>query len=110
MTMQIFIKKKLGDGFTEIQGPAWSGFLRMQAQLLRTLNAELQADHGITLSEYEVLLLLDLAPNLDFPSPRLLPQSSSHSVEFRDWSIGWRATATSGVKRVHKTREFHTLS
>jgi hypothetical protein len=43
------------DGFTDIQGLAWSGFLRLQVQLLRTLNAELQAEHGITLSEYEVL-------------------------------------------------------
>ncbi len=56
MTVQTFVKEKLEDGFTDIQGPAWSGFLRMQAQLLRTLNAELQAEHGITLSEYEVLL------------------------------------------------------
>ena len=67
MTMQAFVKEKLGDGFTEIQGPAWSGFLRMQAQLLRTLNAELQADHGITLSEYEVLLFLDWAPQSRLP-------------------------------------------
>ena len=43
MTVQTFVKEKLEDGFTDIQGLAWSGFLRMQAQLLRTLNAELQA-------------------------------------------------------------------
>jgi DNA-binding MarR family transcriptional regulator len=67
MTMQTFVKEKLGDGFTDIQGPAWSGFLRMQAQLLRTLNAELQAEHGITLSEYEVLLFLDWAPQSRLP-------------------------------------------
>lgn len=67
MTMQTFVKEKLGDGFTEIQGPAWSGFLRMQAQLLRMLNAELQAEHGITLSEYEVLLFLDWAPQSRLP-------------------------------------------
>jgi DNA-binding MarR family transcriptional regulator len=67
MTIQPFLKEKLGDGFNEIQGPAWSGFLRMQAQLLRTLNAELQAEHGITLSEYEVLLFLDWAPQSRLP-------------------------------------------
>ena len=65
--MQTFVKKKLGEGLTVIQGPAWSGFLRMQAQLLRTLNAELQANHGITLSEYEVLLFLDWAPESRLP-------------------------------------------
>ncbi len=62
MTVQTFVKEKLEDGFTDIQGLAWSGFLRMQAQLLRTLNAELRAEHGITLSEYEVLLFLDWPP------------------------------------------------
>ena len=67
MTMQPFLKEKLGDGFNDIQGPAWSGFLRMQAQLLRTLNAELQAEHGITLSEYEVLLFLDWSPESRLP-------------------------------------------
>ena len=67
MIVRTFVKEKLGDGFTDIQGPAWSGFLRMQAQLLRTLNAELQAEHGITLSEYEVLLFLDLAPQSRLP-------------------------------------------
>jgi DNA-binding MarR family transcriptional regulator len=67
MTMQPFLKEKLGDGFNDIQGPAWSGFLRMQAQLLRTLNAELQAEHGITLSEYEVLLFLDWSPEDRLP-------------------------------------------
>jgi DNA-binding MarR family transcriptional regulator len=67
MSMQTFVKEKLGDGFTDIQELAWSGFLRMQAHLLRTLNAELQADHGITLSEYEVLLFLDCAPDSRLP-------------------------------------------
>jgi DNA-binding MarR family transcriptional regulator len=67
MAMQPFLKEKLGDGFNDIQGPAWSGFLRMQAQLLRTLNAELQAGHGITLSEYEVLLFLDWSPESRLP-------------------------------------------
>jgi len=52
MTMQAIVKEKLGDGFTDIQGPAWSGFLRMQAQMQRMHNARLQAHYGITLSEY----------------------------------------------------------
>lgn len=68
MTMQVSVKQeRLEDGFTPIQGPAWAGFLRMQSQLLRTLNAELQANDGITLSEYEVLLFLACAPQFRLP-------------------------------------------
>ena len=74
MTVQTFVKEKLEDGFIDIQGLAWSGFLRMQAQLLRTLNAELQAEHGITLSEYEVLLFLD------WPQSRLPISTLASSV------------------------------
>jgi DNA-binding MarR family transcriptional regulator len=62
MITQVSVKEQLEDGFTAIQGPAWAGFLRMQAKLLRTLNADLQVNHGITLSEYEVLLFLACAP------------------------------------------------
>ena len=67
MTTQVSGKEQLEDGFNPIQGPAWAGFLRMQAQLLRTLNAELQASHGISLSEYEVLLFLACAPHFRLP-------------------------------------------
>ena len=63
MTMQVSVKQEqLEDGFTPIQGPAWAGFLRMQARLLRTLNVEMQTNHGVSLSEYEVLLFLACAP------------------------------------------------
>lgn len=67
MTVQVSVKERLEDGFTPIQGPAWAGFLHMQAQLLRTLNAELQVNHGISLSEYEVLLFLACAPQFRLP-------------------------------------------
>lgn len=67
MTVQVSVKERLEDGFTPIQGPAWAGFLHIQAQLLRTLNAELQVNHGISLSEYEVLLFLACAPQFRLP-------------------------------------------
>ncbi len=68
MTIQVSVKKEqLEDGFTPIQGPAWAGFLRVQAKLLRMLNTEMQANHGITLSEYEVLLFLACAPQFRLP-------------------------------------------
>src|SRR5919198_3657202 len=41
---------------------AWVGLLRGHAALTRALNAELLADHGLTLNAYEVLLRLSRAP------------------------------------------------
>ena len=41
---------------------AWRGFLRVHAKLVRELDAELQAAHGLPLHEYEVLLTVDNAP------------------------------------------------
>jgi len=44
------------------EGPAWTGFLRVHASVVRRLEAELQAAHGISLAAYEALLLLAQAP------------------------------------------------
>jgi len=41
---------------------AWVAFLRGHAALTRSLNAELVADHGLTINDYEVLLRLSRAP------------------------------------------------
>ena len=43
---------------------AWVAFLRGHAALTRTLNAQLVADHGLTINDYEVLLRLSRAPDL----------------------------------------------
>ncbi len=37
---------------------AWGGLLRAHASLVRALDVEMQAEHGISLTQYEVLLLL----------------------------------------------------
>jgi DNA-binding MarR family transcriptional regulator len=37
---------------------AWSGLLRAHARVLAELDAELQAEHGLAVPEYEVLLVL----------------------------------------------------
>jgi DNA-binding MarR family transcriptional regulator len=37
---------------------AWRGFLRVHARLLRELDAQLLAAHGLSVSSYEVLLFL----------------------------------------------------
>ena len=48
---------------TERELGAWRGLLRAHATLVRRLDAELEAAHGISLSAYEVLLLLHEAPD-----------------------------------------------
>jgi DNA-binding MarR family transcriptional regulator len=42
---------------------AWRGLLRAHARLIRELSAELERDHGLPLSSYEVLLVLSNAPD-----------------------------------------------
>lgn len=41
---------------------AWRGLLRVHAALFKALDAELEAEHGIPLSSYEVLISLRSAP------------------------------------------------
>ena len=43
---------------------AWVALLRGHAALTRSLNAQLVADHGLTINDYEVLLRLSRAPDL----------------------------------------------
>jgi DNA-binding MarR family transcriptional regulator len=42
---------------------AWAGFIRTHAQLVRELDRELEAAHGLPLTQYEVLLHLQRAPD-----------------------------------------------
>src|SRR3954463_5555574 len=51
-----------GGRLDETELGAWRGFLRAHAALVRDLDAELQNAHGLSLSSYEVLLLLAGAP------------------------------------------------
>src|SRR3712207_1437762 len=44
------------------QRAAWSGFIRAHASIVRELDAELQATHGLPLSSFDVLVQLGLAP------------------------------------------------
>jgi DNA-binding MarR family transcriptional regulator len=41
---------------------AWRGVLEVHAHVTQQLDAEMQAEHGLTLSAYEVLMFLDDAP------------------------------------------------
>ena len=46
---------------------AWAGFLHTHASLVRRLDGEMRDGHGLSLSEYEVLLYLGFAPERRLP-------------------------------------------
>ncbi len=50
---------------------AWRGYLRSHAAILRDLDAELVAAHGMTTRDYEVLLYLAQAPDRQLPMSAL---------------------------------------
>ncbi len=53
------------DGKTRLRGVelgAWRGMLRVHSALMRQLDADLTAAHGLSLRSYEVLLVLEDAP------------------------------------------------
>lgn len=47
------------DRLSPVELQAWRGFLRAYAAIRRELDAELEAEHGLPLSSYEVLLFLE---------------------------------------------------
>jgi DNA-binding MarR family transcriptional regulator len=50
---------------------AWRSYLQSHASILRTLDAELAAEHGITARDYEVLLYLAQSPDRRLPMSEL---------------------------------------
>jgi DNA-binding MarR family transcriptional regulator len=56
-------KRPSGDLLSPEELAAWRGFLRVHAAILKELDAELVAAHGLSLSAYEVLLFLADAPD-----------------------------------------------
>jgi DNA-binding MarR family transcriptional regulator len=42
---------------------AWSGFIRAHSSIVKDLDADLQAAHGLPLSSFDVLVQLSLAPD-----------------------------------------------
>jgi DNA-binding MarR family transcriptional regulator len=52
----------MAEGLTDREAGAWRGFLRAHASLWRDLEGSLAGRHGLSLSDYDVLVLLDEAP------------------------------------------------
>jgi DNA-binding MarR family transcriptional regulator len=48
---------------TPDQLAAWAGFLLSHAQIVRALDSQLEEEHGLALSSYDVLIQLSLAPD-----------------------------------------------
>jgi len=51
-----------GEALTDVELSAWRGMLRAHAGMVRRLDADLRARHGITLSAYEALMLVGDSP------------------------------------------------
>src|SRR4051812_20158966 len=62
---------------TDEQQRAWRAYLRMQARLSAELNRQLQAESGLSLSDYEVLVRLT-----DTPAGRLRPYELQKALEW----------------------------
>ncbi len=54
---------------------AWRGFLRVHSALIKELDAELEAAHGLPLSSYEVLIALADAPDQKLRMAELADQA-----------------------------------
>ena len=52
-----------GDSFTPRELAAWRGLLEVHAYVLHELDVQMRTAHGLTLSQSEVLILLDDAPD-----------------------------------------------
>ena len=51
------------DPFSAQELAAWRGMLQVHARITRALDVQMRAEHGISVSAYEVLLFLDEAPD-----------------------------------------------
>jgi DNA-binding MarR family transcriptional regulator len=52
----------MGERLTDLEMEAWQALLHSHHQITRQLDAELRQEHGLSLSEYDVLLRLARAP------------------------------------------------
>jgi DNA-binding MarR family transcriptional regulator len=51
------------EALSELELGAWRGMLRVHAQLVKALDANLEAAHGLPLSHYDVLVQVESAPS-----------------------------------------------
>ena len=73
---------------------AWGGLLRSHASMTRAMNAQLVSEHGITLSDYDVMVQLENAPGcrmrrIDLANSVLLTASGITRLLDRLEAEGW---------------------
>ena len=61
-TLYLHMQEQRSRPLSALEFAAWGGFLRTHAELVRELDRELEAVHGLPLTQYEVLLHLEAAP------------------------------------------------
>jgi DNA-binding MarR family transcriptional regulator len=105
---------------------AWGGLLRTHAQLVHELDHELEAAHGLPLTQYEVLLHLERAPNqrlrmTELARSVLLSQSGVTRLVDRLEALGlvvrtpcaedrrvlWAQMTDEGLRRLGEARPTH---
>lgn len=79
---------------TEAELAAWKGFLRVHAAMRRALDAELEAEHGLSLSSFEVLGALRCSPQgrlrmADLAGHAQLSRSGMTRLVDRLERLGW---------------------
>lgn len=108
--------------------PAWVRFLRAHAAVTRQLSARLEADHGLTMNDYDVLVQLYWAPEramrrVDIARAVLLTASGitrlldglerSGWVEKKacstDARVSYAALTAAGVAKFEAARESHIV-
>lgn len=83
-----------GEPLSERELAAWRGMLRVHAQVTRALDAQMRADHGLSVSSYEVLLFLGQAEGnrmrmADIASRTLLTRSGLTRLVDRLVQLGY---------------------
>ena len=105
---------------------AWVQLLRTQAELTRAMDANLRAEHGLTINDYEVLLALSRAPErrmrrVDLADQVLLTQSGItrllHGLEegglvrradcASDGRVVYAELTDEGAERLHAAARTH---
>jgi DNA-binding MarR family transcriptional regulator len=71
----------------EDQQRAWRAYVRMHGQLTARLNQQLQADSGLSLADYEVLVQLT-----DAPKARLRPFELQHNLQWEQSRLSHHLT------------------
>jgi DNA-binding MarR family transcriptional regulator len=61
--MSVQMKSALASHMSELELAAWRGLFRVHAAFVRDLDRELEETHGLPLTQFEVLIHLDKAPD-----------------------------------------------